>query len=433
MGFVNYIYSIPLFFFALGAYKKGSRAFYILALALFLTHPAVYGFFAFTIVVYYLSSRKEPKNILFTLSLFCFFFILLFTASAGSSQQHSKYPLPVYLVNGLFENVVNTLFNGFQFFRPDYPGILAFLIVSSLYAKQLFVDHRFDRKILFLSLALLVFIVFCPPTIPVGMGMWHTYNIRFFIYVPLLMLSDLRLGKDGQKALIVLFMFLTYANSLSFLGPYQEADRRLVSYYEPVVEKLPPGKKIYVVEETAMVPGYIFTSAHTYGTSPYTHYFSGYYSLKGGLSSDYFGAGMFPTSWPLAYTAQMPFLLCSNNVSYMCHLCEGVGVECEYPGENPSHAESGPYCVNCTRPMAFLCGPHPAEYVNNFFDTGSCIACEKKDIGCLLNHSLVRGNYDYLVAFSTSDDIEEYAVSGYDPFVLNQDVLVYAINRTGAT
>jgi hypothetical protein len=435
MGMVNYAFSIPLLFFSLGAFKKGSKLFYPCSFLLFIDHPATYGLFVFILLVFFFSSgKKEKKEIIYSLSLLLLFIvILLISASTYRSAGENQNPDSVFntslqkqIIYGVIGNYIDTFFNGFQFFRPDYIGILGFAIVSILYAKQLFLGKNFDRKILFIVLSLLIVIVFLPPNLPLGKGVWNTFSGRFLPIAALIMLTDLRLAKNAEKAALSLFLVLVFANSLTLFAPYAEANDRLINYYEPVLEQLPSGKKIYVIEETNMVPGYLFTSSHTYGQSPYTNFFPGYYSIKGGFSSQYFGSGVFSTSWPLNYTETTYYPLCYNNISVACHLCDNKGMECEYADDYPPSSNNSIHCVNCTRPMALVCDEMPHEE-NNFIDAGSCIPCEIKNLSCILQDRLVRENFDYVVAFSTSDDIGDYLINGTELYLKNQDVLVYKI------
>jgi hypothetical protein len=436
MGMINYAFSIPLLFFSLGAYKKGSRLFYPLSFLLFTDHPATYGLCVFILLVFCFSSgKKQKQKILYSLSLlFLFIVMLLISVSTYRSSGDDQNPDSIFntslqkqMIYGVIGNFTYTFFNGFQFFRPDYIGLLGFAIVSVFYAKQLFLRKNFDRKILFIVLSLLTVMVFLPPNLPLGKGLWNTFSGRFLPIAALLMLTDLRLSKNAEKAALLLFLVLVFVNSLTLFAPYAEANKRLIDYYEPVLEQLPSGKKIYVIEETKMVPGYIFTSSHTYGQSPYTNFFPGYYSIKGGFSSQYFGSGLYSTTWPLNYTTTTYYPMCYNNISSNCHLCDNRGMECDYAehGNYSLYPNNSIYCVNCTRPMALVCNQLSEE--NNFIDTGSCIPCEIKNLSCILQNWLVRENFDYVVAFSTSDDIGDYLINGTDPYLKNQDVLVYRI------
>jgi hypothetical protein len=437
MGFMNYIYSIPLLFFALGAYKKGSCLFYLFTSMLFITHPAVYGLFVFVLLTFYLSSRKETSKILFSLSLlFLFFILLLISASTNSSHGVNSNPntllnqnLPNFLLYGFIENLINTIFFGFQFFQPDYIGILGFVIISILYAKQLFLDLKYDRRILFVSFVLLLFIVFCPPVIPAGKGIWNPYNVRFFSVVALLLITDLWITDKLGKSALLIFLVLLSVNSYTMFLHYSEADKHLINLYEPVIEKLPPGKKIYQVDLTSYKPGFLYTSNHTYGLTPFLNFFAGYYSIKGGFSSAYFGSGVFSATWPLNYTVSVyyPFCRSNTNISYSCHLCDHKGEECFYTDyKNYSTAEDERFfCVNCARPMAVVCQPLLIEDTYDFIDDGYCIPCVQSNISCILRSKIITEEFDYLLVFSTSDDISDYLITGLEPYLTNQDIIVY--------
>lgn len=433
-GMINYAFSIPLVFFALGAFKKGSKLFYLFCFLLFIAHSATYGLFVFMLLVSYPSRKQEKHKIMFSLSLIFLFFILLWISISTYIPQSANHDpnsifdssLQELIIYGFVENISSTFFNGFQFFRPDYIGIMGFMLISILYAKQLFLDKNFDRKTLFITLSLLLFIVFIPPNLPIGKGVWNTFSGRFLPFIALIMMTDLRLVKKTEKAMVILFLMLVFINSLTLFVPYKEANERIIDYYEPVLEQLPSGKKIYVIEETKAVPGYLFTSLHTYGLSSYTNFFPGYYSVKGGFSSQYFGSGLFSTTWPLNYTTTTYYPICYNNISSRCHLCDNNGVECTYSEEGPLSANISINCVNCTRPMALICSPMPGEE-DNYLDTGSCIPCPINNLSCIMHNRLIKENFDYLVVFSTSDDIGEYLLNGTEPYLKNQDVLVYKI------
>jgi hypothetical protein len=437
MGFLNFILSVPLLFFALGAFKKGSKLFYILSFLLFLSHAATYGLFMFILLIFFLAEKKNKmRQFLYALIIFVIWIstIIVFSGNIGSSGVQAEkiiHDVILLLFYGFVANITSSLVAGFQFFRPDYIGMIGLIVIALAYSRQLFIKHDYDRNTLLIILFLLSIAVFFPSEIPMGSGIWNTLNGRFLFIALLFNIADLRLGKKNETIMITLSLFLVLINSLTMIIPYSEADARLVNYYEPIVNKLPSGGKVYVVEETGWIPGYFFTSNHTYGASSYSNYLSGYYSLKGGISSTAFSSGRFGKVWPLIYSNYTHHPLCQLNRSYDCYLCDNKGFECFYSNKTkdaPSQDNASVYCDYCTRPMALVCEPLQVEEENKFIDTGLCIPCSSGNLTCILENQIIKENYDYLVAFSTGDDIGDYLINGSEPYLKNQDVIVYEIN-----
>lgn len=436
MGFLNYVMSVPLLFFSLGAYRRDARAFYVFSSLLFFSHAATYCIFVF---ILFLQGRPKGgrlrKFAYATLFLGLFLCLVLLHPSDkaddldGLANSVTSMDLPHLFFYGVITNFCSSIFNGFQFFRPDYVCLFGFSLISLIYMRQILLDREYDKGTLEAMVFILTLIIFFPPIIPLGEGVWHIYAMRFFPLVALLLITDLRPEKKLVSPLVVISFGLVLLNSLSLVGPYRESDLRLKIYYEPLYDRLPEGKSIFVVDETDYLAGYSFTSKKTYGVSPYVAYFPGYYSIKG-LSSSYFGEGVSSYQWPLHYSTPMPYRLCYSNISYSCHVCDKKGFEFFYPDESGASEQSaeGPQAVNCTRPMALICKPSGSGD-GEYLLTDTCIPCRSANLSCILNSSILKEKFDYLIAYSNSDDISDYRIDGLEPYYANEDLIVYETGR----
>jgi hypothetical protein len=223
MGFMNFALSISLLFFSLGAYKRGSKAFYVFTLLLFASHAAVYGLFVIILLGFYKESQKRNRYMMGYAMALLVLFIGSLVLSPGHGQTSDKSSSSfivegiifiLLLVYGIWTNINASLFNAFQFFRPDYLGLLAFAFLAGLYGKQIFLEERrYSKPILFASALILFITVFFPPAIPVGSSVWNTFNGRFLPIAMLFVITDLRIGKKQEKAIIGVFLILAFINS----------------------------------------------------------------------------------------------------------------------------------------------------------------------------------------------------------------------------
>jgi len=420
MGFINFMFSIPMLFFALGAFKKGSRLFYLFSFLLFISHAFTYGLFIVIISGFYMTSKvKDRYKVIFSLVIFCFFIFSFLTK--GTSSKIISLVTPSSIVINVIYNLLHSIGIGFQFFRPDYIGLLGFILIMFLYAKQLFWDYSYDKKTLYISLFILILIFFLPYKIPVGKGVWYVFHSRFIPLLTLFTITDLRLGRRLGNILLFLFLFLTLFNSLTLVTPYKVTDERLIDNYEPIINALPSGKRIYLLEDI-----------HAYGLNPFKHYLTGYYSLKGGFSSEYFGG--YYTQWPIKYVTNLYYPKCIENITKICVVCEKEGIQC-YLKKNATRVESSYMgnetikCIYCPRPMCIKCYHNETENDSKkkrFIDNKNfkCIRCSHKDIRCFLNNPTIIENFDYLVIFS--DNIKDYKIEDL-VYISTEDVVVYKV------
>lgn len=431
MGYMNFILSISLLFFALGALKKDSNFFYIFSFLLFLSHALTYAIFIFIIPLFYKKFKEQKKKFIFSVLLFCFI-ILSLCSSKGQSVDDILYLLkPTSIVMNLVHNTVFSIPCSFQFFRPDYVGLMGFIVVMSLYAKQLFWSFNYDKKTLYITLFLLFLLFFMPNTIPIPEGKWYVFTTRITPLIIFFTITDLRLDKRFEKGLLLLFLFLTFFNSLTLLPVYKETDRRLTNQYEPIIKKLPPGGSIYLLDGTDYEDMGFRMSKYTYGLSPFEHYFSGYYSIKGGFSSEYFGG--YYSIWPIKYVTNFYYPICEENITKICVWCEKQGIQC-YIKENETRVGQGYMenetirCIYCPRSMWIKCYQYNktenASKKKRFTGNENCIPCSKEDVRCFLNNTRVIENFDYLVVFS--DNVNKYKIND-SIYASTEDVIVYEV------
>lgn len=386
MGFVNFVFSVPLIFFSLGAYKKKSQLFYLYTLLLFASHAVSYIFFSVLLLASFFAGRKYLGPVIFSMGLLI---IVPFLPSSGQNPVNTAVLSTLSSLNAFLEFAVNIVYyniffsaSAFKSFRPDYVSLGAFILIACLYIKQLFVDQNYDKIGSYITSFAFFFVLLFPSHLSASNVDWLSYG-RFLPVAILFVVTDLRIGNKAQNALILLFLALTFVNSVSLSGAYSEADGRLKAYYEPVIDILPAGGKIFVLEETPWLSGQVYVSKRTYGVSPYRHYFDGYYSLKGGFSSGYFGGGVLnPLQWPVIYVNKTYYAICD----YL-----------------------------------------PFDLVKK----GTCIPCSKTDIQCFLDDAIIVKNFDYLLVYNSDGGATNYLVEKPDQPILisTDDVIVYSLRN----
>ena len=85
--------------------------------------------------------------------------------------------------------------------------------------------------------------------------------------------------------------------------------------------------------------------------------------------------------------------------------------------------------------MAVVCNVNWSKYPSgdvpdNFIVREQCIQCRYGNLSCFLGNKVIQDDFDYLVAFSTSDDIQRYVIQDSSaPLIFsNDDVIVYKLN-----
>ena len=432
MGFLNFILSIPILFLSIGAFKNNSHFFYLLSILLFFSHTFVYGIVTIIILLFYITSEvKQTKKMLFTLLFLCF---ILFTLLLDDGLSHNFFSMlsPENIIKNLVNNLLFVTGSSFQFFLPDYCGFFGFILVMILYGKQLVWDYSYDKTTLFVVVFLLLLIFFTPVSIPLFGGAWYSFSSRFIFLMIFFTITDLRLHKNVGNVLILLFLFLLIFKSLTLLNAYEKTDNRLRTNYEPIVKALPSDKRIYILDETNYTGIGFRMSNYTYGLNPFEHYITGYYSIKGGFSSGYFG-GYCPY-WTIKYVRNIYLPPCRRVVK-ICVLCDDVGELCYIKGTdkrvsvNYSLNESI-VCVKCKRLMGIECYDYLPNATNISSENGECIACEIQNISCYLNNNKIQEGFDYLVIFGdTIDEIEIADEINYSIYARTNDVIVYKIEK----
>ena len=440
MGYVNFMFSIPLLFLSLGAFKRNSNFFYPSSFLLFLSHAFTYGIFMIILLFFYAISKvKEHKKILFSMVFFCF--IIFSVLGNGSSSELIGILTPTSIITNFVNSVAFEIGGAFQFFRPDYIGFFGFILIMLLYAKQLFWDSlsvnlNYDKTTLCILLFLLILLFFTPLSVPFGVSVWYPNPNRLIPLITFFTITDLRLSRRLMKGLTLLFLFLLIFNSLTLLSAYEKADERIKTQYEPIINALPSGKRIYLLDETNYSIMGFRISKYTYGLSPFEHYITGYYSMKGGFSSEYFGG--YYTQWPVKYTDNIYLPTCRRNITKICVLCEEIGEQCyiEATGRRVNLNYSGNEtikCIQCKKRMTLECYEYGQNTTNRFIKDRECIPCERGDINCYLNNSKLKENFDYLVLFG--DNMETFMENiNHSIYLRTDDVIVYKIkvNSTSA-
>lgn len=285
MGFINFCFSIPVFFFALGYWWRNRKnfnfikimTFSLLVLIVYFSHIFTYGillvsiFFLFLIEIFHSGqNRGDIKKCILLLivallpSFICFFSYFLEISKGNNNflRDVSFYPLieKLKLFKCLFFSSSN-IKRDFAFFSFSFFLLLLFL--KSFYK---------SKKDIFFSLFIFLFIIFL--LLPVGVRNFYHIDSRLIPFLVFIFLACIypvykKLCWISIGGIIVLSFLWTGV----VLRDYLKIDKDLFNHYFAVIKAIPPQKTLFPIQAKGSEV-----------MNPYLEFCAYYHIFKGGVS-----------------------------------------------------------------------------------------------------------------------------------------------------
>lgn len=286
MGFINFCFSIPLFFFSLGYWWKNKEniyfnkqmlVFFMLILGLYLSH--IFSFCLLGIATLYLAivELKNLKKIFLNLFPFlpivilCFFLFLLPLSNVKSGTTEFRPFIHKFF---LFKCIFVTFSSNT---KATLISILFVICISFLFFKNF--NKSCTNIFFFLTILLLVIFFALPYCLKQG---WAYADSRIIPFIVFAFIASISLNRKVTTSYvcIVSIILLSIFWILHITNFYVSTNKKLENYFT-VLQKIPANQNILPIE--------VNVTKREGEINPYNHFWAYYHIFKGGGSPFLFG------------------------------------------------------------------------------------------------------------------------------------------------